>query len=55
MGQVASSTEVTAEIVVFFRLRPAARMVVVLAIPITRMPGVSTSSTVFAPEAAVNI
>ena len=37
----------------FFSVRPAARMVVVLAMPITRMPARSTSSTVFAPDAAV--
>ena len=39
-----------AMIVVFFSVRPAARIVVVLAMPITRMPARSTSSTVFAPR-----
>ena len=43
----------TAEIVVFFSVRPAARIVVVLAMPMTRMPARSTSPTVRAFDSAV--
>ena len=39
---IASPIEATAWIVVFFNDRPAARMVVVLAMPMTRTPGRST-------------
>ena len=40
---------------VFISERPAARIVVVLAMPTTRMPGRSTSASVRIPEAAVNV
>ena len=46
IAAMASSTEVIGEIVVFLSVRVAARIVVVLAMPITRMAGLSTSSTV---------
>jgi len=47
------SAQETGEIDVFLSVRAAARMVVVLAMPITRMPARSTSATVLAPDAAV--
>jgi hypothetical protein len=51
----ASSTDVAAAIVVFFNVRPAARIVVVLAMPTTRTFGRSTSARVFMPEPPVTI
>jgi len=46
---------VAATILVFLSFFIAARIVVVLATPMTRMPGRSTSSTVFACAAAVTM
>ena len=54
-SSTAASTEVAAVIVVFFKLRPAARIVVVLAMPTTRTLGRSTSARVLIPEAPVTI
>src|SRR6476620_5594107 len=51
----AASTEVAAVIVLFFKLRSAARIVVVLAMPTTRTLGRSTSARLLIPDAPVTI